>query len=60
MAGMLVLMMSWYSCPAARDWTGPPVPCDAYTFHRSLPGYAPTPLVSVPAIAAELGLAGCW
>ena len=25
-------------------------------FHRSLRGYAPTPLVSVPALAAELGV----
>src|SRR6516164_8784422 len=56
MAGMMIGMMSWYSSPAARDWTGPPVPCDAYTFHRSLPGYAPTPLVPVPGLAAELGV----
>ena len=49
-------MMSWYSSPAARDWTGPPARGDAYAFHRSLPGYAPTPLVPVPAIAAELGV----
>ena len=56
MAGTMIRMMSWYSSPAARDWTGPSVPCDAYTFHRSLPGYAPTPLVPVPAIAAGLGV----
>jgi diaminopropionate ammonia-lyase len=49
-------MMSWYCSPAARDWTGPSAPCDAYAFHRSLPGYAPTPLVPVPAIADELGV----
>src|SRR5215470_5818570 len=53
---MMIGMMSWYSSPAARDWTGPSAPCDAYAFHRSLPGYAPTPLVPVPAIAAELGV----
>jgi diaminopropionate ammonia-lyase len=56
MAGTMIRMMSWYSSPAARDWTGPSAPCDAYTFHRSLPGYAPTPLVPVPAIAAGLGV----
>ena len=28
----------------------------ARSFHRSLPGYAPTPLVRVPALAAELGV----
>jgi diaminopropionate ammonia-lyase len=53
---MMIGMMSWYSCPAARDWTGPSAPCGASAFHRSLPGYAPTPLVPVPAIAAELGV----
>src|SRR5215467_6546805 len=53
---MMICMTSWYFSPAARDWTGPSVPCGAYAFHRSLPGYAPTPLVPVPAIAAELGV----
>jgi diaminopropionate ammonia-lyase len=53
---MMIGMTSWYSSPAARDWTGPSALCDAYEFHRSLPGYAPTPLVPVPAIAAELGV----
>src|SRR6516162_6408093 len=53
---MMIGMMSWYFSPAARDWTGPAAPCDAYAFHRSLPGYAPTPLVPVPAIAAEHGV----
>jgi len=52
---MMSGMMSWYCSPAARDWTAPSAPSDAYAFHRSLPGYAPTPLVPVPAIAAELG-----
>src|SRR5215510_10933297 len=56
MVGMMMGMKSWYSSPAARDWTGPSAPCGAYAFHRSLPGYAPTPLVPVPAIAAELGV----
>ena len=56
MAEMIIGMKSWYCSPAARDWTGPSAPRDAYAFHRSLPGYAPTPLVPVPAIAAELGV----
>src|SRR5215510_10094435 len=56
MAGMMSGMMSWYCSPAARDWTGPSAPGDAYAFHRSLPGHAPTPLVPVPAVAAELGV----
>ena len=32
------------------------MPTDAREFHRSLPGYAPTPLVEVPELAAELGV----
>ena len=32
------------------------MPTDAREFHRSLPGYAPTPLVEVPGLAAELGV----
>src|SRR5215831_5910012 len=56
MAGKMIGMMSWYSSPAARDWTSPSAPGDAYAFHRSLPGYAPTPLVPVPELAAELGV----
>ena len=49
-------MTTWYSSPAARDWAGPPAPSDAHAFHRSLPGYSPTPLVPVPELAAELGV----
>ncbi len=33
---------------------------DPAAFHRSLPGYAPTPLVSLPALAGELGLGEVW
>jgi len=54
----MIGMMSWYCSPAARDWIDPSAPCEASVFHWSLPGYAPTPLVPVPAIAAELGV-GC-
>jgi diaminopropionate ammonia-lyase len=49
-------MTSWYSSPAARDWTCPPSPGQAYAFHQSLPGYTPTPLIPVPELAAELGV----
>lgn len=48
--------MRWYSAPAARNWTSPYAPGNAHAFHRSLPGYAPTPLVSLPEVAAELGV----
>lgn len=33
---------------------------DPQAFHRRLPGYAPTPLVAAPALAAELGLEALW
>ena len=33
---------------------------DPLAFHRTLPGYAPTPLVSLPGLAAELGLGEVW
>jgi diaminopropionate ammonia-lyase len=49
-------MTSWYTSAAARDWTCPSPPGQAYAFHQSLPGYSPTPLVSVPELAAELGV----
>lgn len=50
-------MTSWYCSPAARAWTAPSGVGGARAFHRSLPGYAPTPLVPVPDLAAELGVA---
>ncbi|GAA1842650.1 diaminopropionate ammonia-lyase [Actinomadura bangladeshensis] len=47
---------AWFSRPAARAWTGPPAPAGVAAFHRTLPGYAPTPLVELPSLAAELGV----
>lgn len=47
---------SWFARPAARDWTCPPAPRDVAAFHRTLPGHAPTPLVELPSLAAELGV----
>lgn len=49
-----------YLNPAARSWDGPPAPPAALEFHRSLPGYAPTPLTPVPALAAELGVGSVY
>ena len=49
-------MNSWYCAPGARGRTVHSSVGDAYAFHRTLPGYAPTPLVPVPALAAELGV----
>lgn len=47
---------TWYFSGSAFGWTAPPMPAGALEFHRSLPGYAPTPLLDVPALAAELGV----
>jgi diaminopropionate ammonia-lyase len=49
-------MTSWYSLPTARAWTCPSSPSEAHAFHQSLAGYSPTPLISVPELAAELGV----
>jgi len=45
-----------YVRPEARSWTCPPAPPAVQAFHRGLPDYAPTPLVELPALAAELGV----
>jgi diaminopropionate ammonia-lyase len=39
-----------------RTFACPPVPGDVLAFHRALSGYAPTPLVALPSVAAELGV----
>lgn len=49
-------MTTWFTHPAARGWSEGKVTAAARAFHRSLPGYAPTPLVEVPALAEELGV----
>lgn len=48
--------MSWFCRPDSRTWSGGVVTGDPGEFHRSLPGYAPTPLVGLPALAADLGV----
>ncbi|MFG1998350.1 pyridoxal-phosphate dependent enzyme [Spirillospora sp. NPDC048911] len=45
---------TWLARPAARSWTSPAAPPDVADFHAGLPGYAPTPLVELPALAEEL------
>jgi diaminopropionate ammonia-lyase len=48
--------VTWYCRPAARGWRCAPQPESALSFHAGLPGYLPTPLVELPALAAELGV----
>lgn len=47
---------AWFANPDARGWRTEPLGGDAIAFHRSLPGYAETPLREVPAVADELGV----
>jgi diaminopropionate ammonia-lyase len=46
--------------PGAADWIAPGVRESALEFHRSMPGYAATPLIEVPAIAELLGVGSVW
>jgi len=46
----------WFAWAGARRWRCAAMPGGAREFHRSLPGFADTPLTEVPALAAELGL----
>jgi diaminopropionate ammonia-lyase len=45
----------WYA-QDTRAWTCEAPDGAAASFHRQLPGYAPTPLAELPALAAELGV----
>jgi len=47
---------AWYFSDNARDWEAPATDVGALEFHRSLPGYAPTPLTDLPGLADELGV----
>ena len=47
---------AWYANERDRAWTCPSPSREAIAFHRSLPGYVPTPLVPLPALAIELGV----
>jgi diaminopropionate ammonia-lyase len=51
----MTLDQRWYARDA-RGWTCEAPDDGAAAFHRGLPGYAPTPLVEAPALAAELGV----
>jgi diaminopropionate ammonia-lyase len=46
----------WYANPPARGWRCEPPPGDPEMFHRSMPGYRPTPLVEHPSLANDLGV----
>jgi len=46
--------------PGPRKWKPKPLEHAAITFHSSMPGYRPTPLVALPELAAELGVAAVF
>lgn len=45
-----------YFNPAARVWRAEPLRTSPIEFHRSLPGYVPTPLINLPELADSLGV----
>lgn len=49
--------LTWVSRAGGRDWRAPAAEPGPAAFHRSLPGYRPTPLTEVPELAAALGVA---
>lgn len=53
-------MPIWAHRPHASAWHGPTPDTAAAAFHASLPGYRPTRLIALPALAAELGVAHVW
>ena len=52
--------LPWLARSGARSWacggSAPVRDGEVRAYHASLPGYAPTPLAEVPALAAELGV----
>lgn len=46
----------WYANPAAASWQAAPLRGQPRAFHRTLPGYAPTPLTALPPVADALGV----
>src|SRR5579859_5891789 len=49
-------MPTWFCRPAARRWRASAPETGAPAFHAELPGYRPTELTELPALAAELGV----
>ncbi|WP_410790133.1 pyridoxal-phosphate dependent enzyme [Kribbella sp. C-35] len=50
----------WATNPGAGSWIAPGSRESALEFHRSMPGYAATPLIEVPALAKLLGHGSVW
>ena len=52
----LRMTITWYAHERDRSWVCDGPSPDALAFHRTLEGYAATPLVDLPALASELGV----
>lgn len=52
----MVDVVDWYPHQRDRGWACASPSEEAIAFHRALDGYAPTPLVALPSLAAELGV----
>jgi diaminopropionate ammonia-lyase len=53
---MTEAVIGWQHNPTARAWLAGPMAGAPRDFHRSLAGYAPTPLIEVAGLARELGV----
>ena len=49
-------LVTWTAAGSARSWRAPALGGSPLEFHRSLPGYRPSPLVEAPELAAELAV----
>ena len=47
---------TWYAHERDLAWSSVGPSPEAFAFHRTLPGYAVTPLIDLPVLAAELGV----
>lgn len=52
-----VNLATWLASAESREWACLPPSRDAIKMHQTLPGYAPTPLIELPKIAEQLGVA---
>jgi diaminopropionate ammonia-lyase len=52
----MIITPAWFCRPAARHWRASIPETAAPSFHAELPGYRPTELTELPALADELGV----
>jgi diaminopropionate ammonia-lyase len=55
--GRVTPKRTWVANRRDPAWSAPPPDPAARQFHRQLPGFAPTPLIALPDIAREFGVA---